>query len=437
MKTGVVLTNSHENLLNVNPTTGIYIYSSGNTPIYIGKAVNLKARLLSHEQNAKYDAKEEQIVNGADTIELIYTPSEFAALLLEAKLISQHKPKFNVRWRDDKSNLYIKITMKEEYPKVLLARKEDDGKSMYFGPFSSTYSAESLLRSLRRIIPFCTQRKLSNRSCFYHKLGLCNPCPNEINKIKEIITKNQERNKYKKNIRSLINVLTGKSDKVVNQLKREIKDLTKKQDYEMAIKYRDTLKRLEFLMLYGRIESEMGDVEDKSEDSQKALISILKTFFPNLDKLERIETYDNSTLGFEHSVASMVVFENGRSNNQEYRRFKLNPKTSISDFDMMREVMERRLDNHQWKKPDLIVVDGGKPQVRVVMKVFEKLKIDIPLIGIAKHPDRLIIGLDDLPTVRPSAQNLGFRLVQYGRDEAHRFAKKYHVHLRNKASVLQ
>lgn len=435
MNINSLLYNNRSDLLQTKPTTGIYIYKSGDTPIYIGKAVNIKARLLSHAQNAKYDAKEAQIVNTADKIELIYTSSEFEALLLEASLISKYQPKFNVRWRDDKSNLYVKITMKDEYPKVLITRKENDGKSRYFGPFSSTHSVESLLRSLRRIIPFCMQKTLATRPCFYHKIGLCDPCPSEINKMTKI-DKEKNIKKYKSNIRSLINVLSGKSEKVINLLKKEMRAHIKEQNYEMAIKSRDTLRRLEFLVLYGRVESEMSDMEDKSEESVKALLTILKPFFPNLDKLDRIETYDNSTLGFTYSVASMVVFENGRSNNQEYRRFKLDPKNAISDFDMMKEVLERRLDNHHWKKPDLIVLDGGKPQIRIVQRIMQTLNIDIPLIGIAKHPDRLIIAADNLPTVRPNPANLGFRLVQYGRDEAHRFAKRYHVHLRNKARVI-
>lgn len=433
----MILSNSHSEIVGTNPTTGVYIYKAAGVPIYIGKAVNIKARLLSHEQNAKYDAKEAQIVNTADKIELIYTSSEFEALLLEAKLISENQPKFNVRWRDDKSNLYIKITVKDEYPKVSLSRKENDGKSKYFGPFSSSHSAESLLKHIRRVIPFCTQKTISKAPCFYSKIGLCKPCPNAINKM-DGDNKAIAKRKYRQNIKSLVNLLSGQNDKVVKSLAKDLRIYTKNQAYEDAIKVRDTLRRLEFLILHGRIESDLEGIgEDRSETSQKALLSLLKPFFPSLDKLERIECYDNSTLGFSHSVSSMVVFENGRSNNQEYRRFKLDPKKAISDFDMMKEVLERRLDNHQWKKPDLIVLDGGKPQIRIVQRVMQTLNIDIPLIGIAKHPDRLIVASDQMPTIRPSHQNLGFRLVQNARDEAHRFAKKYHVHLRNKASVIQ
>lgn len=431
-----IIRNTHEEVLQVAPTTGIYIYKSRNTAIYIGKAVNLKARLLSHEQNAKQDNKEAQIVGGADHIELIYTPSEFSALLLEASLISKHKPKFNVRWKDDKSPLYIKITVSDLYPKVSLSRKENDRKSKYFGPFSSTHSAESLIRELRKILPFCTQKKISRSACFYSKIGQCSPCPSEIVKMNDVEKKIQ-KSKYRANIRALIKVLSGEGETLITQIRSKIRKLSKLRQFEDAIKVRDMLARLEFLILHGKIEDDIADFEDKSAKSQKELLSMLTPFFPDLLNLDRIECYDNSTLNFEDSVSSMVVFENGRSNNQEYRRFKLDPKTAISDFNMMKEVVTRRLNNKQWKRPSLIIIDGGKPQMRAVIKVMTALSVSIPIIGIAKHPDRIIVGIESLPTLAPNRNNLGFRLIQYARDEAHRFAKKYHVHLRSQKAVLQ
>lgn len=131
----------------------------------------------------------------------------------------------------------------------------------------------------------------------------------------------------------------------------------------------------------------------------------------------------------------MVVFEDGLVNKKEYRRFKLSEKAE-SDFEMMREVLRRRLDNETWTKPDLIVLDGGKPQLMVAQKIWEDVNPGIPYIGIAKNPDRLLIGISGLPTVKPLRNNLGFRLIQTMRDEAHRFAKTYQSYLRDKSANL-
>jgi excinuclease ABC subunit C len=138
-----------------------------------------------------------------------------------------------------------------------------------------------------------------------------------------------------------------------------------------------------------------------------------------------------STFQFKESTASMVVFTNGLSDKKEYKRFKIKNPQAESDFEMMDEVIRRRLKNN-WPLPDLFVVDGGKPQVRTVLKVFHETNTTIPLIGIAKRPDRIIIGEGDLLSVRPQLDHPGFKLIQSLRDESHRFAKKYHVYLRNK-----
>src|SRR3989338_9893962 len=164
---------------------GVYIFKSKNRPIYVGKSISVRARLLSHLENAKINAKEAKLLNETDKIETLQTDSEFKALILESELIKIHHPKYNVRWKDDKSYLYIKITIKEKFPKVLFSRKENDGKSLYFGPFSGSRIVLDLIADLRKIVPFCTQKSLGPRACFYSKLGLCDPCQGSISKVKD------------------------------------------------------------------------------------------------------------------------------------------------------------------------------------------------------------------------------------------------------------
>src|SRR3989338_10749643 len=140
------------------PSTGVYLFKKNKEILYIGKAVSLKARLLSHLENAKLDPKEDLIVKNSDRIEYFLTDSEFKALLLESAFIQKYQPTYNLRWKDDKSYLYIKITSKDEFPKVFSVRREDDKKSLYFGPFPSQRSLEEILNSIRKIFPFCQQK---------------------------------------------------------------------------------------------------------------------------------------------------------------------------------------------------------------------------------------------------------------------------------------
>lgn len=498
-------------------TTGVYIFCSDNAIVYIGKAVNIRARLISHFQSTDIDKKEAAIFAESSKIDYLITDSEFKALVVEAHLISTIKPKYNVRWRDDKSYLYIKITTGEAYPKVSLARGQDIEKSpnsqstisnndklqskvsnsklacdavRVFGPFSSTYSAESVLRYLRRIVPYCTQRTISKQACFYHKIGQCDPCPNLIDHMEDKVAKSKEKRRYRANIKKLCAILEGDVSKVEKEFKRELRAYTESQDYEAAIKVRDAMRRLEFMIAHGSFRLDEYESYNRSEQSLTALQTLLAEHFPNLKSLHRIECYDNSTLGFTNSTASMVVFTDGLVDKREYKKFKMK-KAHDNDFDMMREIISRRAKHTDWPRPDLIIIDGGAPQLRAVIETIQmhnpqsamqnnaninlspkqqKAKssssnsqlsiinyqlVDVPLIGIAKHPDRLIIPilikpsassnpqfsilnsqfLIEFASLRPRAHDLGFRLVQAIRDEAHRFAKKYHTSLRKRNQI--
>ncbi len=490
------VTNTKVGINSTPSTTGVYIFRKSDEIVYIGKAVSIKSRLLSHLQSTSLDKKEAAIFAESDTIEYIITDSEFKALVLEAHLISMIKPKYNVRWRDDKSYLYIKITTSEEYPKVSLARKQDitivpsakhqisnntQAKNIEnlglgtwdfkcFGPFASTRSAESVLRYLRKVVPYCTQKNISKSPCFYSKIGQCDPCPNSIVKMDNIALKTREKRRYRHQIKILVKILEGNIDGVKKDFKKQIAEYTERQDFEAAIRARDAMRRLEFMIQHGSFRLDEYESYNNSQKSAESLQTLLHEFYPDLH-IGRIECYDNSTLGFSNSTASMVVFTDGLVDKKEYKRFKLGklPVSSSrqdSDFDMMKEVMTRRQRNTKWPKPDLIVIDGGVPQLRAVIDAISCPESDselsalnnqlstIPLIGIAKNPDRLVIPINsslgkgdqpsrlgkgvtniDFATLRPSSNDLGFRLIQAIRDEAHRFAKKYHTFLRKRSSL--
>jgi len=421
-------------LSKVPSTTGIYFFSKGSKHLYIGKSINIRARLKSHFENAKIaSSKADAYVQRSDNISWIVTDSEFKALLLESKYIQKYKPRYNVRWRDDKSFLYIKITIKDQYPKILITRRETDKKALYFGPFSSVKIIRNILKEIRRVFPFCMQKNITSRACFYAKIHLCKPCPNVIEKTEHSDEKVKLQKCYRKNIRGVIKVLDGSSELILKSLYYSLNKLKELEKYEEAIPVRESILRLERMITIRKFDEEVIEQYNQSERQLTALMQLLNKYL-KLSTLLRIECYDMSTLTFENSTASMVVFTDGLSDKKEYKRFKIKSEAQ-SDFEMFDEVLRRRFKN-KWQKPDLIVVDGGKPQVRVVQKILSDFNESIPLIGIAKRPDRLIIGDETLLTVKPPRHHPGFRLVQSLRDESHRFAKKYHLFLRGKTDGI-
>jgi excinuclease ABC subunit C len=429
--TGITL--EKEQLLKELPSTnGIYIFSKKGKFLYVGKSVNIKARVMSHIESAKVDAKEAAIVSNSDQVYYYATDSEFNALLLESRLIRTHKPRYNVRWMDDKSYLYIKVTIKEAYPTLLLCRREDDKRSRYFGPFPSYRSAQELLRSIRKVVPFCTQNKIGKQPCFYSKIGQCNPCPSRIEQERDPVTKKQLQKEYKKNIREAIKILEGKYEALLKELNAEIKKLTKEQKYEKAIEVRDRMKRLEYLIQGRKLSRHQDEEYNVSSEGLEKLQSLMQKFFPDFPVPQRIECYDISNISQQDITASMVVMTNGLVDKSQYRKFKIKNVTVRSDFEAIHEVLIRRSKRASWPKPDLLVVDGGKPQVRTALETLAQARYDVPVIGIAKNPDRLVIGLPDMTTIRPPLNNTGFNLIRALRDESHRFAKKYHVLIRNK-----
>ncbi|MGB9707458.1 MAG: GIY-YIG nuclease family protein [Microgenomates group bacterium] len=409
---------------------GVYIFKGHGRYLYVGKSVNIKARVKSHIENSKRSLKEKTILDNTQTVQYYLTENEFQATVLEAYLIKEYVPKYNIRWRDNKNFLYIKITIAEKYPKVLLSRRnEDDHQSLYFGPFSSVKKTEEILRLLRNVVPFCTQKNIGKTACFYSKIGLCHPCPSYIESLKNGQLRRELSAKYKQNIKKLIKLLRGKISSVKKQLEKQLKQSIEKQAYEEAKKISRQLDNLNELCKRRFIK---GDdlVEEIKNNKLTALFKLLVNYF-HLKSLNRVEAYDLSTWQGEFKVGAMIVVKDGQFDKSQYRRFKINIKGN--DLVMLEELLKRRFTSKSINQlPDLIIVDGGKPQLLVVKKVLTSIKKNIPYIGIAKNPDRILIGDDNFSTIKIDNHNLGFSFIREIRDEAHRFVINYHKHLRNK-----
>jgi len=422
------------------PTTcGVYQYWKNNELVYIGKAINIKARLTSHTQNARLDAKEAAIV-ASDTIKYTLCDTEFKALLLESDLIRVHKPPHNRIWKDDKSYLYIIIDLTDPFPHPHFARAHElknvasTKKLHIFGPFPSGKIAEEVLRAIRRLIPFCMARKISKHPCFYSRIGLCNPCPSNILNITYPVCDILKR-QYRAQIKQVIKILEGNIDPVIQDLAIQMKVASNKQDFETALLIRTKIERFTRFITTHSFTDRHYSYNNAAE--KLALLQTVLAKYLGGQSLNRIECYDASNSAMHDSVVSMTVMTSGLLDNGQYRRFKINNPRAVSDFDRLDETIIRRLKNKTWAKADLVVIDGGTPQLRRLQRIFDKEECSPFYIGLAKHPDRLIIpNKYDFDVIKLPADHPGLQLLEQLRDEAHRFANVYRKILEKKRTTL-
>ena len=402
--------------------SGVYIIKDkNNNPIYIGKAFNIRSRIESHFQPKNNLLKQGFLSSQASKVESIRVDSEIEALILEANLIKKYQPKYNSLLKDDKDYLYIKIT-KDEFPKVLAARRKDlTNTKTHFGPFPSSSKVRLTLRILRKLFPYSNCKRNQNKACFNFHIGLCpGVCIGLINK-----------NSYKKNIKNIIEFLNGKTTFVINSLEKELRKLTKNYEYEKASEVKRKIDSINYITSpVHRIEFINENIENKIREELSELKRQL-----NLKKIpSRIECFDVSNISGREATGSMIVFSRGFANKSEYRRFKIKNTVGINDVAMLTEVLIRRFQN-EWKRPDLIIVDGGIGQLNAALRTIKILNINIPAISIAKkHEDVYQEGLKT--PLRLDKSNDALKLIQRIRDEAHRFAVTYHRKLRSKKLLL-
>lgn len=425
---------------------GVYKYfDKEGEVIYVGKAKNLRNRVKSYFR-IKFDGdtKTKALVENIADLEYIEVSTELEALILEEKLVKKFQPKYNILLKDDKSFLYIVLRSDKvkvgdaevEYPVVLSARKPDLQKNdIFFGPYPRAEVARYVLRTLRKIIPYrdCTKSKFRNyqkigQPCLYGHIGLCQaPCIGKISKTD-----------YLKDISKIKRFLDGNFKKIIEDIVLDMKAASKAQEFERAAKLRDIIKKFEYLTINtSKIDSIVENPLLVEDIISKSLDNLL-IYFPILNEYpERIECYDISNLSGKEATASMTVALNGRLTNREYRRFKIKFKDSPDDFEMMREVLRRRfkraLIDDSWKLPNLIVLDGGKGQLSAGLSVLQEMGLDTAMISIAKREEILIYSRGgEFFEVKLPKIDESLKLIQRLRDEAHRFAKKYHHELRLK-----
>ena len=556
-------------LKNLPDKPGVYLMKNSlGEVIYVGKAKILKNRVKSYFQNSKnHSEKVRVMVKNISEFEYIVTDSEMEALILECNLIKKYSPKYNILLKDDKFYPFIKITIKDDYPRVFVTRNFAKDGSKYFGPYTNGAAVYETINLIYKIFPLRTCKLAIRengekvRPCLNYHIKKCfGPCGGHITK-----------EEYGKMISDIIDFLSGKETYVTKMLKDEMERAAEELEFEKAAALRDKILSIEAIVEKQKIFKTMEGDEDFINIEQDEKDSCIQVFFsrdgkiigrehfifentanegigeiieefiatfyggtakvpktifvPEINELElmeeyltikrgskvwikvpqkgqkkdmlemvknnaqitlekfkdkylkdkelnrvsllelqellsldewpsRIEAYDISNIQGVDSVGTMIVFEEGRAKNSDYRRFKIKTVKGANDYDSMREILTRRF-NHGLDEikaiqqrdlklsagkfstfPDLIMMDGGKGQVNIALEVLKSLNIDIPVCGLVKddkHQTRGIV-YNNKELIINRGSNL-MQLIRRIQDEVHRFAITYHRSLRDKRTL--
>jgi len=536
--------------------SGVYLMRdiNGNV-IYVGKAKKLKNRVSQYfnkkMKDSGYNLKVKAMVDKIYDFDYFITLSELDALALESNLIKKHQPFYNILLKDGKAFPYIRIDLKDPFPKLEIVRKIKDDGAKYFGPYFAGVSANEIIKIIQSAfsvrtcnIKFNSKSKLPARECLNYPLNLCPaPCTNKIT--------SQD---YKKTIEKIIEFLNGNDNLVEKLLKEKMLKESEKENFEKALELRNQIKMIQRLkekiiaqvpqekeidvfayetnnlsgaisLLIVRSGKILGvqtiSTIDASLDESEALSSFIVQYYVNaklpsvilishnieninnlkqllsksgidietgqrgykkllldmakanakehLEKSitkdrqkfeksigailnlqkalelkntpKRMECYDISNTQGTNSVASMAVFINGEKQTKYYRKFKIKTVEGANDYESLKEVMIRRLnelkkneDESFKQKPDLIVIDGGKGQLSITADVVLSQRPDIEIIAIAEKFDEIFKPNNSMPYILKKG-SVELRVLQNIRDEAHRFANTFHRNLRQKQSL--
>ena len=542
--------NIEEELKKLPSKPGVYLmHDDKDAIIYVGKAISLKNRVRQYFQSSRNKGvKIEQMVTHIARFEYIITDSELEALVLECNLIKEHRPKYNTMLMDDKTYPFIKVTVQEDFPRVLFARQMYKDKAKYYGPYTSAGAVKDTIDLIHKLYGIRTCNKQlpkmqgKERPCLNYHIHQCPaPCQGYISK-----------EEYAKSVKKVLTFLNGDYTPILKELEEKMLEASEEMEFEKAIEYRELLNSVTKIAQKQKITS--SDMEDKdviamSVDQHDAVVQVffirdgrligrdhfclriangdsrpdvlsafIKQFYAgtpyipreimlqyeiedaalieewlsgrkgqkvhiqvpkkgqkeklvelakknadmvlmqdrerirreegrtigamkeianllDLPKLERVEAYDISNISGFQTVGSMVVFEKGRPKRSDYRKFRIRGVQGADDYASMEEVLTRRL-SHYENYPDLIMMDGGRGQVNIALKVMQQLNIEVPVCGMVKDDKHRTRGIYfhnvELPIDRDSE---GFRLVTRIQDEAHRFAIEYHRSLRSREQV--
>jgi len=422
---------------------GLYFMKGlGDKVLYIGKAKNLRSRVASYFQPsgdiaASRGPKIVEMLNKVETVDYLETETEVDAMLKEARLIKDIRPPYNTDLVDDKSFPYLEITISEDFPGVYITRKPRPTGSRLFGPFASAKDLRAVFVVLQRIFKFRTcnleiksddpKRKFF-RPCLLYSIKQCTaPCADRINKTE-----------YRKIIKDLARFLRSKRSTILHQLRKEMAQAAESLEYEKAAMLRDRIRLIENLDRRG-IPDEDVQPEVFASDPTEAL-SQLRKLLQSTAPVRIIEGIDVANIAGTESVGSLVKFIDGKPFKSGYRRFKIRTVEGIDDYAMIAEVVKRRykyalVGEELW--PDLILIDGGIGHLHAAETALKQMNAPaVKIASIAKKEEEIYLQGSSKP-LRLPAHAPARKLMQYVRDEAHRFAQHYHHILRSKKMLSE
>lgn len=399
---------------------GVYFFLGAKKEIlYIGKATSLRDRVKSYflqDLLITRGPKIQLMLPSIQSIGFCQTDSVLEALLLESELIKKYQPPFNSDAKDDKSYNRVVVT-KENYPRVLLVRDREIAQEKFslpikkmYGPFPNARDLREAVKIIRKLFPFRDKcipyqelspaQKAKARSCFSHQIGLC----------PGVCSGDMSRQDYLKNIRNIELFFEGKKSKVVAALEKEMRALAREQRFEEA----NERKKLIFGLQH------IQDMALVTEDR-------------NTTNRHRIEAYDVAHLQGSSSVGVMTVVQKGRANPAEYRQFILRKNHNGNDISALEEILTRRLRHPEWPYPEIIILDGGKAQLRAAERILTDHGFTIPALSVvkdARHKPKNILGNQEL------AARFEKEIILVN-SEAHRFALTFHKKKRAERFLLR
>lgn len=459
--------NISKKLKNLPSSPGVYIFRDKNRKIlYVGKAGSLKDRVNSYFLPSPASNPSsilplergggkrpiEMFISEVKDLEIRKTDTVLEAYILEQELIKKFQPKYNVDGKDDKSFCYVVVT-KEDFPRFIITRATDLDQvqssklkvqnyslkfkvfkktpdisyklqaTKIYGPYTSKHQIETALKILRKIFPYHSRKEKTEKECLDYQIGLCpGPYDGAISK-----------KDYQKNIRGVRMILEGKKKSLLNKMKKEMQEYSDRNEFEKAAETRNKIFALQHVQDITLISH---NVERETRNTERFTLHAMRSKI-------RVEGYDISNISGKYAVGSMVVFDNNedvgtrfiaslKSNKSQYRKFRIKTAGGANDVGAMEEVISRRLKNN-WPRPNLIILDGGKGHLNMARKILRNYHLEIPLIAVAKGPTRKKLDIYSFGTIPEISKNI----IEQVRDEAHRFAIKYHRKLRGKEAIIK
>ncbi len=411
--------------------------------IYVGKSASMRDRVSSYFQPAtKLEAKKAGLLDEVVDFDTLGAESEVEALLVENRLIKDIRPKFNTLLMDDKTFPYLVITMGDDFPGVYVTREPAQyKKAKVLGPFTSVWALKEAISLLQKAFKFRTceldikagdDRRRYFRPCLLHAIKQCTaPCADRIS-----------QDDYRSDTRRLLRFLDGDRVKLLEDLNKRMAKASAEMRFEDAAKVRDEIKAMKALGKRagkGTQEFWQPEVYNTSfvTDPAKAVSDLQVAL--NMDAAPRVvECFDIAHLQGGEMVGSKVCFIDGQPFKDGYRRYKIRHGQGNNDFLSMQEVISRRYReaaNGSELYPDLIVIDGGVGQLSSVMTAFADAELKPPMVVSLSKQEELVHLPGVSEPLKLPRNHLGLKMLQYARDEAHRFAQHYHHILRRKAQL--